>query len=153
MNENLLVCSLINYFSHTCLYYSDINVLFWCHVYLQSIHGTDISSVPLHHLRAQLGIVSQEPVLFDRTIADNIAYGDNSRQVPMVEIIDAAQQSNIHSFISSLPLVNIVHKLLSLLLPAASKFFILCTNITNCPTAVIRVRKCVCSLTILMYST
>jgi ATP-binding cassette subfamily B (MDR/TAP) protein 1 len=69
-----------------------------------SIHGKDISSVPLHHLRAQLGIVSQEPVLFDHTIAENIAYGDNSREVPMVEIIDAAKKSNIHNFISSLPL-------------------------------------------------
>jgi hypothetical protein len=35
-------------------------MLFWCHTYPQSIHGKDISSVPLHHLRAQLRIVSQE---------------------------------------------------------------------------------------------
>jgi len=90
-------------------------------MYLQSIHGKDISSVPLHHLRAQLGIVSQEPVLFDRTIAENIAYGDNSREVQMEEIIDAAKKSNIHSFISSLPLVSIVHQLPSLLPPASSK--------------------------------
>jgi ABC-type multidrug transport system fused ATPase/permease subunit len=53
-----------------------------------------------------MGIVSQEPVLFDRTIAENIAYGDNSRDVPMEEIIDAARKANIHSFISSLPLVR-----------------------------------------------
>lgn len=92
-------------------------------MYLQSIHGKDISSVPLHHLRAQLGIVSQEPVLFDRTIAENIAYGDNSREVPMVEIIDAAKKSNIHSFVSSLPLVSTVHQLPSFPPPASSKFF------------------------------
>jgi len=90
-------------------------------MYLQSIHGKDISSVPLHRLRAQLGIVSQEPVLFDRTIAENIAYGDNNREVPMVEIIDAAKQSNIHTFISSLPLVSIVHQLASLPPPASFK--------------------------------
>ena len=90
-------------------------------MYLQSIRGKDISSVPLHHLRAQLGIVSQEPVLFDRTIAENIAYGDNSREVPMVEIIDAAKKSNIHSFISSLPLVSIVHQPAWLLPPAGFK--------------------------------
>jgi ATP-binding cassette subfamily B (MDR/TAP) protein 1 len=53
-----------------------------------------------------MGIVSQEPVLFDRTIAENIAYGDNSREVPMEEIIEAAKKANIHSFISSLPLVR-----------------------------------------------
>jgi len=57
-------------------------------------------------LRLQLGIVSQEPVLFDRTIAENIAYGDNSRKVPMPEIIEAAKQANIHNFIHTLPLVS-----------------------------------------------
>jgi ABC-type multidrug transport system fused ATPase/permease subunit len=62
--------------------------------------------VPLEHLRAQMGIVSQEPVLFDRTIAENIAYGDNSREVPMEDIVAAAEKANIHNFISSLPLVR-----------------------------------------------
>ncbi|XP_015115150.1 multidrug resistance protein homolog 49 isoform X1 [Diachasma alloeum] len=64
----------------------------------------DISSVSLSALRAQLGVVGQEPVLFDRTIAENIAYGDNNRIVGMEEIIEAAKKSNIHSFVSSLPL-------------------------------------------------
>lgn len=64
----------------------------------------DISSVSLRNLRSQLGVVGQEPVLFDRTIAENIAYGDNFRLVPMDEIIEAAKKSNIHSFVSSLPL-------------------------------------------------
>jgi ABC-type multidrug transport system fused ATPase/permease subunit len=53
-----------------------------------------------------MGIVSQEPILFDRTIAENIAYGDNSREVPMEDIVAAAEKANIHSFISSLPLVR-----------------------------------------------
>jgi len=57
-------------------------------------------------LRSQLGIVSQEPVLFDRTIADNIAYGDTSRDVEMQEIIEAAKNANIHNFITSLPQVR-----------------------------------------------
>lgn len=64
----------------------------------------DISSVSLASLRCQLGVVGQEPVLFDRTIAENIAYGDNNRTVTMEEIIEAAKKSNIHSFVSSLPL-------------------------------------------------
>ena len=53
-----------------------------------------------------MGLVSQEPVLFDRTIGENIAYGDNSRDVSMEEIIEAAKKSNIHSFIENLPLVS-----------------------------------------------
>ena len=57
-------------------------------------------------IRSQLGIVSQEPILFDRTIAENIMYGDNERVVPMDEVIQAAKQANIHSFIASLPQVN-----------------------------------------------
>lgn len=64
-----------------------------------------INTVTLENLRAQMGIVSQEPVLFDRTIAENIAYGDNSKEVTREEIIDAAKKANIHNFVSSLPLV------------------------------------------------
>lgn len=52
----------------------------------------------------QMGLVSQEPVLFARTIAENIAYGDNTRQVPLAEIIEAAKKANIHNFVASLPL-------------------------------------------------
>lgn len=51
-----------------------------------------------------MGIVSQEPVLFEKTLAENIAYGDNSREVSMTEITDAAKMANIHTFITSLPL-------------------------------------------------
>ena len=54
-----------------------------------------------------VSIVSQEPVLFDISIRDNIAYGDNSRQdVPLEEIIEAAKNANIHDFIQQLPDVN-----------------------------------------------
>jgi ATP-binding cassette subfamily B (MDR/TAP) protein 1 len=86
------------------------------------MNGKDISSVQLDDLRAQLGIVSQEPVLFDRTIAENIAYGDNSRTVQMEEIVDAAKKSNIHSFISSLPLVSTGHLLVLLFQLSSSEF-------------------------------
>lgn len=61
----------------------------------------------LEALRKNFGLVSQEPTLFDRTVAENIAYGDNSREVPMVEIISAAKNANIHEFISNLPEVRI----------------------------------------------
>ncbi|XP_055837899.1 ATP-dependent translocase ABCB1 [Episyrphus balteatus] len=69
-----------------------------------SIDQKDVRSLTTSNLRRQLGIVSQEPVLFDRTIAENIAYGDNSRVVSETEIISAAQKANIHNFISTLPL-------------------------------------------------
>ncbi|XP_049836463.1 multidrug resistance protein homolog 49-like [Schistocerca gregaria] len=69
-----------------------------------ALDGHDINSLSLNTLRGQLGIVSQEPTLFDRTIAENIAYGDNSRIVPKDEIIAAAKAANIHNFISALPL-------------------------------------------------
>ncbi|KAJ8737708.1 hypothetical protein PYW08_000303 [Mythimna loreyi] len=62
------------------------------------------ASLTLPRLRRQLGVVQQEPVLFDRTLAENIAYGDNSRKCSMQEIIEAAKAANIHTFISSLPM-------------------------------------------------
>ena len=63
----------------------------------------DIRQLNLPAVRARLGIVSQEPVLFNRSIAENIRYGDNSREVSMEEVIAAARKANIHSFVSSLP--------------------------------------------------
>ncbi|XP_015708893.1 ATP-dependent translocase ABCB1-like isoform X4 [Coturnix japonica] len=63
----------------------------------------DAKTLNIQWLRAHIGIVSQEPILFDFTIAENIAYGDNSREVSHEEIISAAKAANIHSFIDSLP--------------------------------------------------
>lgn len=71
-----------------------------------SIDDKDVTSVTLNNLRSQLGTVSQEPSLFDRTIAENVAYGDNSREISRDEIIEAAKQANIHNFVVSLPLVS-----------------------------------------------
>ncbi|KAL9907609.1 multi drug resistance 65 isoform 1-T1 [Glossina fuscipes fuscipes] len=68
------------------------------------IDNDDIhTDMNLVSLRRKLGIVSQEPSLFERTIAENIAYGDNSRSVTMPEIIAAAKSANAHTFITSLP--------------------------------------------------
>jgi ABC-type multidrug transport system fused ATPase/permease subunit len=54
-----------------------------------------------------VGIVSQEPVLFDMSIRENISYGDNSRtNIPLEEIIQAAKSANIHDFIQCLPDVS-----------------------------------------------
>ncbi|KAI2474300.1 ATP binding cassette (ABC) transporter subfamily B member, partial [Diabrotica virgifera virgifera] len=67
------------------------------------ISDKNIRYVDLKSLRSQLGIVSQEPNLFDKTIAENIAYGANYKQVEMDAIIDAAKSANIHEFILNLP--------------------------------------------------
>ena len=64
------------------------------------------SNLNISWLRSQMGLVSQEPVLFDTTIRENIAYGDNSRDVPIHEIIEAARSANIHHFIQELPEVS-----------------------------------------------
>ena len=75
------------------------------HIHLQLLDGRRLGEYNLAWLRSQIGLVSQEPVLFNCSIAENIAYGDNSREVSMDEITDAARQANIHNFIVSLPQV------------------------------------------------
>ncbi|XP_003788539.1 ATP-binding cassette sub-family B member 5 [Otolemur garnettii] len=65
--------------------------------------GIDGKELNVQWLRSQIAIVSQEPVLFNCSIAENIAYGDNSRAVPLEEIKEVANAANIHSFIEGLP--------------------------------------------------
>ncbi|XP_038653374.1 ATP-dependent translocase ABCB1 isoform X1 [Scyliorhinus canicula] len=65
--------------------------------------GKDIRGLHLSWFRHQMGIVSQEPMLFDCSIAENIEYGDNSKAITQQEIEEAAKAANIHSFITSLP--------------------------------------------------
>ncbi|NWW34547.1 MDR1 protein, partial [Panurus biarmicus] len=65
--------------------------------------GCDTKSLHLQWLRSRLGLVSQEPILFDCSIAENIQYGDNSRVVSQEEIEEAAKAANIHAFIEKLP--------------------------------------------------
>ena len=61
-----------------------------------------------------VGIVSQEPILFDMSIRENIAYGDNSRtDIPMDEIIAVAKDANIHDFVQSLPEVSLPRRFCS----------------------------------------
>nr|XP_023021695.1 multidrug resistance protein 1B-like [Leptinotarsa decemlineata] len=67
------------------------------------LDGNNLKSMKLESLRSHLGIVSQEPNLFNKTIAENIAYGDNSREADMNEIMQAARNANIHNFIVDLP--------------------------------------------------
>ena len=68
--------------------------------------GVDLRDLNTPWLRSQIGIVFQEPVLFDGTIAENILYGANFREASEEEMIEAATAANIHNFIMSLPLVS-----------------------------------------------
>ncbi|XP_043549869.1 bile salt export pump [Chiloscyllium plagiosum] len=67
------------------------------------IDGHSIETVNAAFLRSKIGIVSQEPVLFDCSIAENIKYGDNHRQVSMNDVIAAAKKAQLHDFVMSLP--------------------------------------------------
>ena len=55
----------------------------------------------LRWLHSNIGVVSQEPVLFATTIAENICYGRDD--VTEEEMIAVAEAANVHSFISQLP--------------------------------------------------
>ncbi|XP_073541681.1 ATP-dependent translocase ABCB1-like isoform X2 [Phyllobates terribilis] len=65
--------------------------------------GKDTMKLNLKWLRSQMGIVSQEPMLFDCSIEENIQYGVLDRQVTHEEIVEAAKAANIHTFIDNLP--------------------------------------------------
>ncbi|GAB3043239.1 lipid A export permease/ATP-binding protein MsbA [Acinetobacter apis] len=69
------------------------------HIYLD---GQDIKDIELNCLRRQIAIVNQQVFLFDRTIKENIAYG----QLDVVtdeQIINAAKTAYVHDFIMTLP--------------------------------------------------
>ncbi len=65
------------------------------------IDGTDVRDVTQRSLRANIGIVTQQTILFDDTIRNNIAYG--RPDLPMEEVIDASTAAYAHGFISALP--------------------------------------------------
>ncbi|MCP5409666.1 MAG: lipid A export permease/ATP-binding protein MsbA [Chromatiaceae bacterium] len=66
------------------------------------LDGTDIEELTLHSLRANLSYVGQESVLFDDTVAANIAYGAG-RQVTQEAIEQAARDAHALEFIQRLP--------------------------------------------------
>jgi subfamily B ATP-binding cassette protein MsbA len=67
-----------------------------------TVDGHDLESVTLESLRRQIALVSQNVVLFNDTVAANIAYGRGDR-VPEADIIRAAQAAHAMEFISQLP--------------------------------------------------
>jgi ATP-binding cassette subfamily B protein len=65
------------------------------------IDGQDVRDVTQSSLRAQIGMVPQDTVLFNESIYHNIAYG--RPDAPRSEVIAAAKQARIHDFIEALP--------------------------------------------------
>lgn len=61
-------------------------------------------SFSLHNLRSHMAVVSQEPVLFDMSIGDNIRFGlEEGVQATQEQLEQVAKSANIHQFIESLP--------------------------------------------------
>jgi ABC-type multidrug transport system fused ATPase/permease subunit len=67
------------------------------HIYIDDV---DIHDIQIASLRKRLGVVPQEPFLFQGTIADNIAFG--RPDAPREEIIEAAKAANAHGFTTAL---------------------------------------------------
>lgn len=65
------------------------------------IDGIDVHDMKITSLRDMIGIVTQETILFNDTVFNNIAYGSTGK--PREEIIEAAKASNAHLFIENLP--------------------------------------------------
>ncbi|GFP95195.1 ABC transporter b family member 15 [Phtheirospermum japonicum] len=65
------------------------------------LDGVKIDKLQVKWLRAQMGLVSQEPALFATSIKENILFG--KEDASMDEVIEAAKASNAHNFITQLP--------------------------------------------------
>ncbi|EEH55109.1 ATP-binding cassette superfamily [Micromonas pusilla CCMP1545] len=71
-----------------------------------TLDGVDIKSARIDDLRACVGVVSQEPLLFEASIRENIAVGRagaNAADVPIEDIVAAAKAASAHEFIASFP--------------------------------------------------
>lgn len=66
------------------------------------IDGIDLRKVTLKSLRSQIGVVTQDMILFNDTIANNISYG-RKESAPSGAITEAARIANAHDFIARLP--------------------------------------------------
>jgi subfamily B ATP-binding cassette protein MsbA len=65
------------------------------------IDGIDLRQIQVSALREHIGIVTQETILFNDTVRNNIAYGLDD--CPLERIVAAAKAANAHAFISQMP--------------------------------------------------
>jgi subfamily B ATP-binding cassette protein MsbA len=66
-----------------------------------TIDGIDIRQVTLSSLRSQIGLVTQEQILFNDTVRRNIAYG--LEEMPLERVVEAAKAAEAHGFVLNLP--------------------------------------------------
>ena len=67
------------------------------------IDGIDIKDATIESLRRQIGVVTQDLILFNDTVKFNIAYGNGYAVKDMDKVVEAAKVANAHEFISKLP--------------------------------------------------
>ncbi len=70
------------------------------------VDGRDVKTLPVKNLRGNLGIVTQDPDLFNRTVRDNIVYGlSHIDGAPVTDemVYNAAKAANAHDFVTKLP--------------------------------------------------
>ncbi|CAH8273487.1 unnamed protein product [Arabidopsis lyrata] len=67
-----------------------------------TLDGVELKKLQLKWLRQQMGLVGQEPVLFNDTVRANIAYGKGGQETTETEIVAASELANAHTFISSI---------------------------------------------------
>lgn len=70
-----------------------------------TIDGNDVRDLNIKWLRTQIGVVSQEPVLFATDITTNIRFG--REDCTQEEILKASKEANAHDFIMKLPNVSV----------------------------------------------
>lgn len=85
--------------------------------------GHDLKSVNTKWLRNNIGVVSQEPVLFDMSIEDNIKFGA-IHQPNELEVIEAAKMANAHDFIIKLPNVGFFPFIIFFIIKSLSTVFL-----------------------------
>jgi ATP-binding cassette subfamily B protein/subfamily B ATP-binding cassette protein MsbA len=66
-----------------------------------TLDGRDLRDLPLAYVREQIGLVQQEPFLFNGTVRENIAYGDLTASQARLE--EVAQAARAHEFVVELP--------------------------------------------------
>ena len=67
------------------------------------VDGHDTTKTNTKFLRSNIGIVAQEPTLFDATIGENIAYGALHKKITQEDIIRASTIASLHDFVKDMP--------------------------------------------------
>lgn len=108
--SGIIVNYIFFYFLNFSYYITELIYVLFDKKYFQKVDNYNIAELNTCYLRRNIGLVTQEPCLFDRTIKENISYGlltEEDESVIMQKVIVAAKSVNIHNFIVSLPLVSL----------------------------------------------